>query len=304
MICGGTGLVGKALSRTWLQQGHDIIVVSRSGSKLSAEDTHPRLTTVRWSELTRRTDEYTDIDVVVNLAGESISQRWTDIAKNRIMSSRILPAKRLAEWANSINRPVPLYISASGISVYGPSTTGTFDETSLPIGDDFLSDVVHKWEAVAHAVPATRRVILRLAPVLANEGGAFPRMRLPYKLGVGGRLGNGEQPFSWIHIQDLISLIDFIVQDHTIEGIVNASAPEAVTNDTFGRTISKVYNRPHWMPVPAFVFHILFGEMSTLLLHGQRVYPAKMLEHGFTFHYGTVERALHALKEDELNTNM
>lgn len=297
MICGGSGLVGKALYKTWLQQGHEVIIVSRSRTKLVIETRNPQASVMSWSELAHAPEHCRDVDVVVNLAGETINQRWTDTAKNRIVASRVVPARRIADWAGKLPRKLPLLVSASGISVYGPSETGTFDEMSPAAGDDFLTDVVYQWEASADTIPAERCVKLRIAPVLANVGGAFPLMKLPYLFGVGGRIGSGKQPFSWIHIEDMVRLIDFVVHDTSMEGVVNASAPEAVTNEDFGRTLGKVYHRPHWFPVPSFTLKLLFGEMSMLLLEGQRVYPAKALEHGFTFNYGTLEKALTTLRD-------
>ncbi|MDT8974966.1 TIGR01777 family oxidoreductase [Paenibacillus sp. chi10] len=300
MICGGTGLIGRALVDFWLQEGHELIVVTRSPAKLHAYEGGSSIHAISWSELAHCPEHCHNVDAVVNLAGETINQRWTNIARNRILSSRIVPARRIAVWAGKLSRKLPIYISASGISIYGSSETGTFDEMSNAGGDDFLTDVIYQWEDAADRVPAARCVKLRIAPVLANEGGAYPMMKLPYLLGVGGRIGSGKQPLSWIHIADMVRLIDFVLQD-SIEGVVNASSPESVTNDDFGRTLARVYHRRHWMPVPAIAFKFLFGEMSSLLLEGQRVYPAKALEHGFTFHYGTLEKALTELRNSGRN---
>lgn len=298
IICGGTGLIGRSLVNYWSQDGHELIVVTRSPAMARAQNNGKKVQVISWSELAYSPIECQNADAVVNLAGESINQRWTSMARNRILSSRIVPARRIAKWAGRLPHRLPIYISASGISIYGPSLTGTFDEMSSAGGEDFLADVVYQWEVAADSVPAQRCVKLRIAPVLANEGGAYPRIKLPYLLGVGGRIGTGKQPFSWIHITDMVRLIDFVLHD-AIEGSVNASSPESVTNDDFGRTLAKVYRRAHWLPLPAAVLKLLFGEMSTLLLEGQRVYPAKALEHGFTFRYGTLEKALAELRNTE-----
>lgn len=300
MICGGSGLIGRALIDFWLQEGHELIIVSRSPAKMHAYGVSKKVQVMSWSELAHIPKHSQDADAVVNLAGETINQRWTSMARNRILTSRIVPARRIADWGNKLSRKLPIYISASGISIYGPSETGTFDEMSAARGDDFLTDVIYQWEDAADRVPADRCVKLRIAPVLANEGGAYPMMRLPYLLGIGGRIGSGKQPISWIHMTDMVRLIDFVLHD-SIEGVVNASSPEAVTNDDFGRTLARVYGRRHWMPVPGAVLHFLFGEMSSLLLQGQRVYPAKALEHGFTFQYGTLEKALTELRNSGNN---
>ncbi|MCG7410008.1 TIGR01777 family oxidoreductase [Paenibacillus sp. ACRRX] len=299
LITGGTGLVGHALAEWWLNEGHEVVIITRSHSapRRSFQGKQPSF--LRWADLKKSTS-CQNIDVAVNLAGETINQRWTESAKNRIVASRIMPARRLNEWVQSIGNPLPLFISASGSSVYGSSLTGVFDETSPPDGDDFLADVVRQWEASADSIPAKRTVKLRIAPVLSTDDGAYPKMLLPFKLGIGGSIGSGKQPFSWIHIDDLVQLIDFVVKDASLSGVVNASAPESVTNEEFGRAIANVYSRPFWLPLPAWSLRLLLGEMSLLLLEGQRVYPSKALEHGFTFQYGSVERALRALRQTAL----
>ncbi|MGG4392713.1 TIGR01777 family oxidoreductase [Paenibacillus thiaminolyticus] len=296
MISGGTGLIGKALYKAWLDQGHEVIVLSRSRTKLRAKETHPHAHVVNWSELETHPPSCSDVDVVVNLAGETISQRWTVTAKNRIVASRIVPARRLAEWAEEQPRKLPLLINASGSSGYGSSETAVFDERSPLAGQDFLSDVIRQWEAAADTIPAERRIKLRIAPVLSNDGGVYPLMRLPYRLGFGGKIGSGRQPFSWIHIDDIVRLIDYAVQDPSLSGPVNASAPDTVTNDEFGRKLGAVYRRPHWFPAPAWALKLALGEMSMLILEGQRVYPAAALNAGFTFRYGELDEALRALR--------
>ncbi|MGZ9583584.1 TIGR01777 family oxidoreductase [Paenibacillus marinisediminis] len=300
LICGGTGLVGHSLAHFWLNEGHEVVIVTRSKSAPRRDFPNKQPLYASWADLRANTGPCKNIDVVVNLAGETINQRWTESARNRITASRVVPARRLQDWASSQNKKLPLFISASGISIYGTSYTGVFDESSAAEGEDFLSHVVKQWEESADLIPAERHIKLRIAPVLTNTAGAFPPMLLPFKLFFGGPIGSGKQPFSWIHIDDLVRMIDFIVMDSTIDGIVNASSPETVTNEQFGRTLGKVYNRPFWFRVPAWVLKIVFGEMSTLLLEGQRVYPAKALEHGFTFQYGTVENALRALRHDRI----
>lgn len=298
MISGGTGLIGKALYKAWLEQGHEVIILSRSRTKLRAKETHPHFHVISWSDLEDNPPSCSDVDVVVNLAGETISQRWSVTAKNRIVASRIVPARRLAEWAEQRSRKLPLLISASGSSGYGPSETAVFDEDSPLADHDFLSDVIRQWEAAADAIPAERRVKLRIAPVLSNDGGVYPLMRLPYKLGFGGRVGSGRQPFSWIHIDDMVRLIDYAVKEDSLSGPVNASAPDAVTNDEFGRKLAAVYRRSHWFPAPAWALKLGLGEMSMLILEGQRVYPAAALNAGFTFRYGQLNEALQALRDE------
>lgn len=299
LITGGTGLIGRALIQDWLQDGHQATVITRSPADHPSTKTQ-RVTYTRWTDFQQNND--LDFDVVVNLAGETINQRWTIQAKNRITASRTLSARRLAEWADRRGKPFPLLINASGISIYGSSATGIFDESSTRQGNDFLADVVRKWEESADQIPALRTVKLRIAPVLAARQGVFPQMTLPFKLGVGGPIGSGSQPFSWIHLDDMIRLIRFIIHESSIEGVVNAAAPESLSNGEFGRVLAKEYRRPYWMPVPSWILRFVFGEMSSLLLEGQHVYPAKALEHGFTFQFGTAERAIPAIRHAEAHS--
>ncbi|WP_261378358.1 TIGR01777 family oxidoreductase [Paenibacillus agilis] len=297
LLSGGTGLIGRELAEKWLHEGHEVIILTRSVPAVDHSSRTRKPIYLTWSQLAQASAVADDVDVVVNLAGETISQRWNDKAKERIRKSRLEPTQQIADWAARRNRTLPLLISASGSSVYGSSDGERFDEQSPPTGQDFLSDVVRQWEAAADQVPAQRTVKLRIAPVLSSEGGAFQKILLPYRLGVGGRIGKGQQPFSWIHIDDIVRLIDYIVHEDAISDVVNASAPESVTNDEFGRTISRVYHKPHWLPVPTTVLKLMLGEMSILVLEGQHVFPTKALKHGFKFRYPSVEKALLALKE-------
>ncbi|MBD8500016.1 TIGR01777 family protein [Paenibacillus sp. CAU 1523] len=297
LLSGGTGLIGTKLAEKWLHEGHEVIILTRSVPAVDHSSRTRQSIYLTWSQLAQMPAIVEDVDVVVNLAGETINQRWNDKTKDRIRKSRLEPTRQIADWASKRNGVLPLLISASGSSVYGSSDRDTFDEQSPPAGQDFLSDVVRQWEAAADQVPAQRTVKLRIAPVLSTEGGAFQKILLPYRLGFGGRIGSGQQPFSWIHIDDIVRLINFIVHDKTLSGVVNASAPESITNDEFGRKIGFIYQKPHWLPVPAAALKLLLGEMSILVLEGQHVFPAKALQHGFQFRYPSVEQALLALKE-------
>jgi uncharacterized protein (TIGR01777 family) len=156
-------------------------------------------------------------------------------------------------------------------------------------------------EAAEEAYAGLRLVQLRTGVVLGNESGAFPKMKLPYSLGFGGRIGSGKQWLSWIHLTDIVRLIDFCILHPEIEGPVNATAPQPVTNEQFGRMIGKVYHRPHWFPVPAFLLKTAVGELSEILLKGQRVLPSKAVNHGFTFTYPTLQPALEQLKSQMRN---
>jgi hypothetical protein len=170
--------------------------------------------------------------------------------------------------------------------------TSAQPSTSAGRPEDFLAEVVRQWERAADAIEGARVVKLRIGVVLAPDGGALRPMTLPYRLGVGGSIGHGRQWLSWIHIRDLIRIADFCVNNRDISGPVNATAPSPVTNDEFGRTLGRILGRPHFMPVPSFLFRLLFGEMSMLLLKGQRALPDKLIRHGFAFEYPALDQAL------------
>lgn len=291
-IAGGSGFIGQALAKALLERNNDVIIISRHKA---SRDTHEKLQSVTWMELAVNHDKLEGMDAVVNLAGESINQRWTANAKQRIVQSRLWSAAQLAGLFDMLHTPPLLIINASGISAYGDAALMTCDENS-PIADsDFLSKVVKSWEQAADSIPAQRLIKLRIGVVLSLEGGAFPLMALPYRLFGGGRIGKGTQGISWIHLEDLVRLIIFCLEQPDLSGVVNASAPEPVANDQFGRAIGRAMKRPHWLPVPAPAFRLLLGEMADLLLTGQRAVPRKALEHGFQFLYPTVDSAMQQL---------
>jgi len=290
-VTGGTGFVGRALVKALLERGDEVWIISRT-EKISAPSANARLHQVTWSELAAAPDKLEGTDIIVNLAGESINQRWTAAAKQRILQSRTDAAARIAKLIEELNQKPEAVVNASGISAYGNSLTATFDEVSPLKVTDFLSGVVEHWEEAADKIPVKRLVKLRVGVVLNRTGGAFPLMALPHRLFAGGRLGSGAQWLSWIHLEDLVRLILFCIDHREIHGPVNGSAPQPVTNDQFGRALGKAIGRPHWLPAPAFLMKAVLGEMSSLLLEGQRALPRKALEHGFTFKYPTIESAL------------
>ncbi|MGO4695137.1 TIGR01777 family oxidoreductase [Paenibacillus sp. 2TAB26] len=292
-IAGGTGFIGSALTKALLERNDEVWIISRTSSKNQSNRTG--FNQLTWDELEAAPALLEGIDAIVNLTGESINQRWNQAAKKRVMDSRLTAAARISKLVQSLDRKPPLVINASGISAYGISADGIFDESSSTKVTDFLSEVVQKWEQAADSIPAERLVKLRVGVVLDKKEGAFPLMAMPYRLFGGGKIGSGKQWLSWIHLEDMIRLILFILDNNFIEGPINASSPEPVTNDSFGRAIGKAMGRPHWFPVPAFVMRTLFGEMSTLLLDGQRALPSRALENGFVFRYPTVNSAMEEL---------
>ncbi|MCZ8521546.1 MULTISPECIES: TIGR01777 family oxidoreductase [Paenibacillus] len=289
-IAGGTGFIGGHLTRYYTQRGTEVILISRS----SRESDDRLVSYVTWSELEQDASMLEGADAIINLAGESINQRWTAAAKARILQSRLDSVQRVGRIVQRLERK-PVLVNASGMSVYGLSETESFTEESPHRLDHFLAEVVEKWEAEVGRVPAARTVMLRVGVVLGNDGGAYPKMRLPFLFGAGGRIGSGRQWLSWIHVDDMVRLIDYCVSNRQMQGPVNATAPEPVRSDSFGRSLAKAMGRPYLFPVPAFVMKLVFGEMSMLLLEGQRVLPQAALKDGFQFTYPAIDEALRHL---------
>lgn len=298
IVCGGTGLVGSALVKSLLGDGYTVKVITRK--PLVGHEASPRLQYMSWNELKQRPELLEGTNTVVNLAGETLNQRWTDKSKQRILQSRLLSVTKLAQALSALQKKPEVIIQASAVAAYGTSLTETFDETSPRRSADFLSQVVEQWEETANAYPSDSRLIkLRISLVLDRKKGAFPLMKLPYRFGFGGRIGSGHQWMSWIHIEDIVRLITYCIHTPEIVGAVNASSPHPLTNEQFGKTVAHVYHRPHWFPVPSFLVQKLVGEMSTLVLDGQKVLPRKALEHGFKFKYPSLKEALEELRSPQ-----
>jgi uncharacterized protein (TIGR01777 family) len=290
-IAGGTGFIGQHLVRELVRRGYEVVVISRSTRPVRQSG----VSVLTWEELDREPQRLDGLYALVNLAGETINQRWTNAAKERILSSRIEATQAVARLVERLAHKPAVVVNGSAVGYYGMSETETFTEESRPGARDFLAEVVARWEAEAEAIPTPRLVLLRTGVVFGREGGAFPKMALPYRLFIGGNVGSGRQWLSWIAVEDLVRLIAFCIETDRMAGPVNAVALQPVTNEQFGRTLGRVMKRPHWLPVPGFMMRLLFGEMADLLLKGQRVLPQKALANGFSFTYNTLEEALKEL---------
>jgi len=231
-------------------------------------------------------------DAVIHLAGEPVAQRWTAGAKQRILDSRVQGTRGSVEAMAALAEPPKVLVCASAIGYYGSRGSEILTESSPP-GTGFLPEVCIAWEREALAAESlgVRVVPLRIGIVLDTRGGALKRMLPPFRLGLGGRIGTGNQWMSWIHIDDLISLIRFVLV-HPLRGPVNAVAPEPVTNSDFTRALASALRRPAFLPVPSAALQILFGEMSEVLLASQRVLPRKAVSAGFSFRYAHLPDAL------------
>ncbi|WP_273129244.1 TIGR01777 family oxidoreductase [Metabacillus sp. HB246100] len=289
-ISGGTGFVGKHLTDYFLKQNHDVYILTRSEKTSSKKNLHY----IKW--LTDQANPAThleDVDVVINLAGKSINDRWTDEAKRQIIQSRIEATKAMYSIISSLERKPSVFINASAIGIYGTSKDQVFTERSTEHGSDFLAETVDVWEKEAKNIQklGVRTAFTRFGIVLGEEG-ALPKMLLPYKLFAGGKLGSGTQWMSWIHIDDLVRMIDHVIKTPSLSGPVNVTAPNPVQMNEFGKTIAKTINRPHWLPAPSFAIKAILGEMSILLLEGQKVLPEKAVETSFTFTFPHLQPAL------------
>ncbi|AZB41888.1 TIGR01777 family protein [Bacillus sp. FJAT-42376] len=288
-IAGGSGFVGKHIAQYFAREGHKVVILSRS-----EQEGYGNIEYAKW--MTDGADpakHLEGLDVMINLAGKSISTRWTEETKKEIVESRVESSREVYKILESLDQKPSVFISASAVGVYGTSEKETFTEDSAATDEDFLSDTVQKWEQEASMIRdlGIRTVYARFGIVL-GEGGVLQKMILPYKLYGGGPLGSGTQWMSWIHVTDIAGLMDFIIRHDEISGPVNMTAPNPVQMETFGKTLGEVLNRPHWLPAPGSAIKLALGEMSILLLEGQRVLPKKAIESGYTFIYPSLERAL------------
>ncbi len=292
-ITGASGLIGSYLAAALLEDGHQLHVLSRRAH----DAPRPGVQVSRWDPANGPVPEAAlqGTGAVINLAGEPVAQRWTTAAKERILESRVQVTRRLLEaFSVRPDRPAVL-ISCSGVGIYGSRGDEVLTESSPP-GGGFLAGVVQEWEQQADLAEALgiRVVKLRLAMVLSARGGALGGMLPAFRAGVGGRLGSGRQWMSWIHIDDVASLVRFALRQ-PVAGPLNAAAPAPVTNAEFTRALAEALRRPAVLPVPVFALRLLFGEMADVLLDSQRVLPEAAIAAGFRFRYPALGGALAAL---------
>ncbi|MHC0065008.1 thylakoid membrane protein ThyD [Nostoc sp. UIC 10890] len=297
-ITGATGFVGSRLVQRLHGKGHKIVVLTRNttfAQKVFPSEAFPNFEIVAYTPNASGSWQsvIASCDGVVNLAGEPIGEgRWTPERKQEILNSRKFGTQKVVEAIANANPKPTVLINASAIGYYGTSETAIFDETNLS-GNDFLAQVCQAWEAEARKVKdaGVRLVILRFGIVLGN-GGALGKMIPPFKLFAGGPIGSGRQWFSWIHVDDLVSLILEALTKPEIEGVYNATAPKPVRMADLSHTLGQVMNRPSWLPVPAFAIEALLGDGAIVVLEGQQVIPKRTLETGFEYKYPNLQSAL------------
>lgn len=287
IITGGTGLIGRPLAASLARDGHEVIVLSRNpaattgipkGVQVVAWDGR---SAQGWGQLADGAGG------IVNLAGASLAEgRWTADRKAEIVDSRVNAGQAVVEAITAARDKPAVLIQSSAVGYYGPRGTEIIAEDAPP-GKDFAAEVCVRWEDSTKAVEAlgVRRAIIRTGIVLSAEGGALPRMLLPYKFFAGGKIGSGTQGFPWIHIDDEVGAIRFLIDNPQANGPFNLTAPNPPTNAEFTQAVGKAMGRPAAIPAPSFAMKMAFGEMSTVLLEGQRAAPKKLLALGYKFRF-------------------
>ncbi len=292
LITGGTGLIGRALTRSLLADGHKVWVLTRAPERATLPLGSTALgwdgrTAQGWSETVN------EMDAVVNLAGVNTSAwPWTERRKQSFWNSRVWAGQAMAEAIRIARKKPAVLIQASGIGHYG--MRGEPADESTPPAEDFSARLTVAWEFSSQPVEelGVRRAVIRSAVVLSRDSIILKLMELPMRLFVGGRLGSGQQTFPWIHIADEVGAIRFLLTDERARGPFNLIAPESASNAEFTRALARRLKRPHWFHVPAFLMRLALGEMSNLVLEGRPAQPTRLLETGFQFRYPTLASAL------------
>ncbi|HEY3495929.1 MAG TPA: TIGR01777 family oxidoreductase [Polyangiaceae bacterium] len=299
VVSGGTGYVGRGLVPRLAGAGREVVVLTRSGRLPPGLAQLPGVSALAWDAsppeaILKVVD---GSEAVVHLAGEqAVGVRFTDARKKRILDSRVKSAEALvAAIEKSTVRPGVL-VSASGVGYYGAHPPNEACDETTPPGDDFLARVCVEWEAAARGAErlGVRVAIARLAPVLGPGDGALSQMAMPFRWFVGGPLGDGQQAFAWVHLEDAVAALERCVVDRELSGPVNVVAPNVVTQREMARAIGRALHRPAWLPAPSFALKLLFGEGATPMLTGQRAVPKRLEERGFRFLHPQVDDALAA----------
>ncbi len=294
-ITGGTGLIGGHLIHELLASGYSVIAAGRNTAKFaSIKDNGFRA--IRWDGQSLPDNDILleNIHAVIHLAGAGVAdKRWTESYKKEILESRTKSTTALVEYFSKTKNPPSVFICGSATGFYGSSADNTFTESS-PKGKGFLADVCQAWEdaAAASAKSGMRWVSIRTGIVIDGDKGALPKMVTPFKLFVGGKLGNGRQWFSWIHITDIVGIIKFALENDALHGAYNATAPSPLLMEDVAKTIGKVLHRPAFFPVPEFVLKIVLGESAYEITKSQKVIPERLLNSGFRFKFPLLEDAL------------
>lgn len=299
LITGATGFLGSKLTAHLTGLNHNLYILTRSAEKRS-NTSH-----ITFMDYNTTANKLPHIDAVINLAGESLFGYWTMKKKEAILTSRLRVTKYLIQLMKNMNEKPEVFISGSAVGYYGMSEDFIYTEVTAQPGNDFLAFVTRQWEQEASAAEkiGIRTIYARFGVLLGNDGGAFPLMSLPIKLYTGGHISDGEQWLSWIHVKDAVKLITFCLENHTLKGPVNVTAPNPKRNKDFMKKAAQVYKRPNWLHVPALFFNLTLGEMAQLIIKGQYAYPQKALNHGFAYDFASLDQALLDLKNNKKTKN-
>ena len=298
IITGGTGMIGRALAANLLKDGHEVITLSRDPQRHSGN--LPPEVRIEWWD-GRSAQGWGHLaegaGAIFNLAGENLGERrWTKARKRAIIESRSQAGKAVTEAVFQTRHKPGVIIQSSGVGYYGLHTDEIITENSSP-AEDFMSQICQQWEPATAPVEqaGVRRVVTRSGVVLSREGGAFPRMLMPFNFFVGGRLGSGQQWISWIHLRDEVAGLRYLMDNPQASGVYNLTSPYPIKNVDFERAIGQATHRPAIIPTPAFAIRLLFGEMAITVLEGQRVVPERLEKEGFIFNFPRIEEALQDL---------
>ncbi|MGQ0603309.1 MAG: TIGR01777 family oxidoreductase [Anaerolineales bacterium] len=305
IITGGSGLIGRELTASLCSDGHEVIILSRTPAKVT--DLPSRAKAVQWDGRTAQgwAQHVDGADAVMNLAGENIAGgdnlfgillkgRWTPARKRALRESRVNAGRAVTEAIKAASRKPSVLIQASAVGYYGNQGNNELTETSSA-GSDFAAQILRDFENSTAEVErlGVRRVIIRSAVVLSSLPGILQLIAFPYRLFVGGALGNGKQWFPWIHMEDEIGAIRFLMERSSASGPYNLCSPQPLTNDAFGKLLGKTIRRPHWLPAPAFALRLVLGEIAdSLLLTSQRQVPARLKREGYRFKFPEADTAL------------
>ena len=305
LITGGSGFIGTELVKQLLLENHDVTVLTRNEVKTAqhfeavindVREEHQSKSKVKTVSSIDAISPDQSFDVVINLAGQGIAdKRWSDDVKQQIVDSRISTTQDLYQYLKDAHIKPDVFISGSALGFYGVSESDDEINESGETDNSFSSVLCQQWEAEAEKIAGLgiRSCYLRTGIVLGKDGGALTKMLPPFKMALGGPIGSGKQWMSWIHLQDIVGIIRFAVENETVKGPINGTAPKPVTNKVFSKTLGKSLKRPAIFPMPAFVVKMLFGQMGEeLLLSGKRVVPEKIVEAGYEFKYSQLEKAL------------
>lgn len=292
LIAGGSGFLGTALTKSFVSDGHKVFILTRGARK------NQNAETIQWDAKTTNGwgHRIHEMDVVIHITGRSLSTfPWTSATKKSFLDSRLIPGLALASAIQASAKRPNVFIQASGINYYGLS--GNLADESTPPADDFLAQLSVQWENATKLLDelGVRRIVTRSAPVLGEGAALLNLMALPIKLFFGGRFGSGKQAMPWIHIQDWVGAIRYLIANEQARGAYNLIAPAQTSNAEFNQTIAQVLHRPYWFPYPEFLLRNILGEMSVLILDGRFSQPKRLIEAGYQFQFPGLKEALEDL---------